>query len=120
MKRQNSITSPISLDQVWTSLNVDLGAVSHTGLVRENNQDSYLVMKFGRSLENLMTNLDGNLFESDYFMSGYGLLVADGMGGMAGGDVASRLTLSKLIELIVDTSDWTLALQRQKDVTTVL
>ena len=120
MKRQNSITSPISLDQVWTSLNVDLGAVSHTGLVRENNQDSYLVMKFGRSLENLMTNLDGNLFESNYFMSGYGLLVADGMGGMAGGDVASRLTLSKLIELIVDTSDWTLALQREKDVTTVL
>ncbi len=45
---------------------------------------------------------------------GYGMLVADGMGGMAGGDVASRLALSKLIELIVDTSDWTLALERQK------
>ena len=45
--------------------------------------------------------------------------VADGMGGMAGGDVASRLALTKLIELIIDTSDWTLALQRQKDITTV-
>lgn len=119
MNRQNEFTRA-SLHEVWTSLDVDLGAVSHQGLIRENNQDSYLVMTFGRSLENLMTNLDEDLFEPSYFMRGYGMLVADGMGGMAGGDVASRLALSKLVELIVDTSDWTLALQRQKDVMTVL
>ena len=120
MNLQNEFTSRTSLNEVWTCLDVDFGAVSHQGFVRESNQDSFLVMRFGRSLENLMTNLDGDLFEQDYVMSGYGLLVADGMGGMAGGDVASRLALSKLIELIIDTSDWTLALQRQKDVTTVL
>ncbi|HSE18662.1 MAG TPA: protein phosphatase 2C domain-containing protein [Pyrinomonadaceae bacterium] len=120
MNLQKEISPPSSFDKRWTCLNVDLGAVSDTGLVRENNQDSYLVMKFGRSLENLMTNLHDNLFEPGYFMSGYGMLVADGMGGMAAGDVASRLALSKLVELIVDTSDWTLALQRDHDVTTVL
>lgn len=119
MNLHNQI-SPRSLDEVWTSLNVDLGAVSHQGLVRESNQDSYLVMKFGRSLESLMTNLDDGLIEQSSFMTGYGLLVADGMGGMAGGDVASRLAVSKLIELILDTSDWTLALRRQTDVMTVL
>ena len=112
--------SPRSLDEVWTCLNVDLGAVSHQGLVRESNQDSYLVMKFGRSLENLMTNLDDDLIEQSSFMTGYGMLVADGMGGMAGGDVASRLALSTMIELILDTSDWTMALRRQADVMTVL
>ena len=120
MNRHNEFSSRISSDEVWTCPDVDLGAVSHQGLVRESNQDSYLVMKFGRSLETLMTNLDEDLFGQNYLMSGYGMLVADGMGGMAGGDVASRLALSKLIELIVDTSDWTLALQRRKDVTTVL
>lgn len=120
MNWQNEFSPGTSLDEVWKCLNVDLGAVSHQGLVRESNQDSYLVMKFGRSLETLMTTLDEDLFEQNYFMIGYGLLVADGMGGMAGGDVASRLALSKLIELIVDTSDWTLALQRQTDVMTVL
>jgi protein phosphatase len=120
MNLQNESTSSTSLDEVWTCLDVDLGAVSHTGHIRESNQDSYLVMKFGRSLENLMTNLAEDLFEQNYVMSGYGMLVADGMGGMAGGDVASRMALSKLINLIIDTSDWTLALQRQKDVTTVL
>ena len=112
--------SRTGLDEVWTSLNVDLGAASHQGLVRDNNEDSYLVMKFGRSLESLMTNLDENFFQHNYFMSGYGMLVADGMGGMAAGEVASRLALTNLIELIVDTSDWTLAVQRQKDVMTVL
>ena len=120
MNWQNEFTLRTSVDEVWTCLDVDLGAVSNQGLVRESNQDSYLVMKFGRSLENLMTNLDDDLVEQSYFINGYGLLVADGMGGMAGGDVASRMALSNLIELIVDTSDWTLALQRHKDVMTVL
>ena len=120
MNLQNEYTPRTSLDEVWTCLDVDFGAISHQGLVRESNQDSFLVMKFGRSLENLMTNLSEDLFEQNYVMSGYGMLVADGMGGMAAGDVASRMALSKLIELILDTSDWTLALKRQKDVTTVL
>ena len=120
MNLHNESTTRSSLNEVWTCLDVDFGAVSHQGLVRESNQDSFLVMKFGRSLENLLTNLDEDLFGQNYVMSGYGMLVADGMGGMAAGDVASRLALTKLIELIIDTSDWTLALQRQKDVTTVL
>jgi|SRR5687767_6900536 len=120
MNWQNEFSPTTGADDVWTCLDVDLGAVSHQGLIRESNQDSYLVMKFGRSLENVLTNLDEDLFEQSYFMIGYGLLVADGMGGMAAGDVASRLALSKLIGLIADTSDWTLALQRQKDVVTVL
>lgn len=120
MNWQNEFTLRTRVDEVCACLDVDLGAISHQGLVRESNQDSFLVMKFGRSLENIMTNLDEDLIEQSYYMTGYGLLVADGMGGMAGGDVASRLALSKLVELIVDTSDWTLALQRHKDVMTVL
>ncbi|HKP83616.1 MAG TPA: protein phosphatase 2C domain-containing protein [Pyrinomonadaceae bacterium] len=107
-------------NESWTCLDVDLGAISHQGHIRENNEDSYLVMRFGRSLENLLTNIDPDLLDQSYFMSGYGMLVADGMGGMAGGEVASRLALTKLIELIIETSDWTLALNRQRDVTTVL
>ena len=120
MNWQNEFTLRTRVDEVYAGLDVDVGAVSHQGLVRESNQDSFLVMKFGRSLENLMTNVDEDLIEQSYFITGYGLLVADGMGGMAGGDVASRLALSKLVELIVDTSDWTLALQRHQDVMTVL
>ena len=118
MNLQNRYSSPTN--ESWTCLDVDLGAISHQGHVRANNEDSYLVMRFGRSLENLLTNIDPELLDKSYFMSGYGMLVADGMGGMAGGEAASRLALTKLIDLIVDTADWTLALKRQRDVTTVL
>ena len=120
MNTQDELTRRVGLNDVWTSLKVDIGALSHQGHVRENNEDSYLVIKFGRSLDNVLTNLDEELLERSYCMTGYGMLVADGMGGMAAGEVASRLALSKVIELIVDTSDWTLALQREKDVKTVL
>ncbi len=120
MNMHNQFGSDPSGDGVWTSLEVDIGAVSHQGYVRESNEDSYLVIRFGRSLENLLTNLQDDLLEQDYFMDGYGMLVADGMGGMAAGDVASRLALTKLIQLIIETSDWTLALQNEQDVTTVL
>jgi len=120
MNTQNRLTPRARVNEVWTALKVDLGALSHQGHVRHNNEDSYLVIKFGRSLENVLTNLDQDLLERSCSMIGYGILVADGMGGMAAGEVASRLALRKLVELIVDTSDWTLALQREKDVKTVL
>ena len=108
------------LHEAWANLEIDLGAASHQGHVRENNEDSYLVIRFGRSLENLLTNVDHEFLNRNYSSRGYGMLVADGMGGMAGGEVASRLVLTKLIELLVDTSDWVLALQREHDVMTVL
>src|SRR5262245_34900610 len=78
-------------------LDVEIGSATHEGHVRENNEDSYLVIRFGRSLENLSSNLNKNLLEPNYTVTGYGMLVADGMGGMAAGEVASSLALTGLI-----------------------
>ena len=121
MDTQNNFKRDLSdaLSETWAPLEVDVGAATHQGLVRENNEDSYLLIRFGRSLERLATSLDENLLEQNYSLNGYGLLVADGMGGMAAGEVASRMAICKLIELVVDTSDWTLELKRHKDVKTV-
>lgn len=120
MNLHNQLSQHEDVNEAWANVNVDLGALSHQGHVRENNEDSYLVLRFGRSLENLLTNLEDDLLEQSYTITGYGMLVADGMGGMAGGEIASRLALSKLVELVVDTSDWVLSLKQQRDVTTVL
>jgi protein phosphatase len=122
MNTFNDLNAQLSnvLSETWGPLTADLGAATHIGHLRANNEDSYLLMRFGRSVERLATNLDEHVLDPDYSLTGYGLLVADGMGGMAAGEVASRLALSKLVELIGETSDWILALKRDKDTRTVL
>ena len=99
---------------------VDLAAISHAGLVRESNEDHYLVIRFHRTLENLSTNIPEGSLEKSFNLVGYGILVADGMGGMAGGEVASSLALRKMVELLLDTPDWILSLRRVRDLNTVL
>jgi protein phosphatase len=39
-------------------------------------------------------------------LPGYGFVVADGVGGNAGGEVASRMAITMLIECILRTPDW--------------
>src|SRR5689334_22380407 len=79
-------------------MTIDVAAKTDRGLVRMRNEDHYLVMRFRRSLENISTNLDCGSARTNYDLTGYGLLVADGLGGRIGGEVASRTALTKLIE----------------------
>jgi PPM family protein phosphatase len=114
--RDDSVES----SEAWTSLSADVAAKSHQGHIRENNEDHYLVIRFGRSLETVETNLDLALRRKTYELTGYGMFVADGIGGMAGGEVASSLALAKLVELLADTPDWILAFSRWQDLEKVL
>ena len=99
---------------------VDIGAATNEGFVREINEDHYLVIRFHRTLENVFTNIPEQLLERSFDIVGYCALVADGIGGYAGGEVASRLALTKLIELVVATPDWILSLRRNHDAERVL
>ena len=99
---------------------VDIGAATHQGHVRSNNEDHYLVTRVHRSLENLYTNLDAAVVAPPHNLTGYGLLVADGLGGMAAGEVASRIALTKLVDLVVKTPDWIMGLKRTQHAEAVL
>jgi len=98
---------------------VDLAAATHRGHVRGNNEDHYLVVRFRRTLENLYSNLNKGMLAQSYDVTGYGLLVADGLGGMAAGEVASRTAVTKLVELVVDTPDWVLDIKNPEHLETV-
>jgi serine/threonine protein phosphatase PrpC len=85
---------------------IDVAAQSHPGHVRANNEDQFLVTKLTRSLETMLTSVtDGDVPERAEEIN-YAMVVADGMGGHAAGEVASRLTISALVSLSLDLPDW--------------
>jgi protein phosphatase len=99
---------------------VDLAAQSHEGLVRENNEDHYLVVRVTRSLETVLTNLSDSVLPKRFGETAAGMMVADGMGGMAAGEVASSTALLKLVELAVQTPDWVMKINQFDNAATVM
>lgn len=99
---------------------VDLAGLSHGGHVRPTNEDHYFVARIERSLETLTTNLAPGILPNSFAETAYGLLVADGLGSMAAGEVASSSALCKLVELVVKTPDWIMRLDQSEDMGVVL
>jgi protein phosphatase len=97
-ERTESLVSP--------TVRADVAALSHQGKVRKNNEDHYLVVRYGRALRSLLTNLPEGAVPDHFEEVGYGMVVADGMGGAASGEVASRLAITTLVGLLLDTPDW--------------
>jgi protein phosphatase len=82
------------------------GARSHPGLVRTSNQDHYVVIERHRGRVVLMTSLpEGYLRPADDIA--YLLAVADGIGGAAFGELASKLALRSGWEQVANAIKWT-------------
>jgi protein phosphatase len=91
-----------------TAVHIDLAALSDRGKVRPNNEDHFLVVRFHRALQTVLTNLPDGLVPNRTEEGGYGMVVADGMGGLVAGEVASQLAIRTLINLVLATPDWVL------------
>ncbi|HKO98742.1 MAG TPA: protein phosphatase 2C domain-containing protein [Pyrinomonadaceae bacterium] len=99
---------------------VDLAAESHRGHVRATNEDHYLAVRMSRSLETVLSNVAEVLLPKGFDETAYGLLVADGMGGMAAGEVASNIALLKLLELVAQTPDWIMKMNKRENAAVVM
>jgi protein phosphatase len=101
---------------LWTpaDFQVDAAGLSHPGLVRSNNEDHYLVTRFGRFLECVDSNLAAEDLPPRHEVTGTALVVADGLGGHAAGETASKSALRILFNLVVDTPDWILRVDEKR------
>jgi len=92
-------------------VSADVAALTHQGLVRETNEDSYCVFRLGRFLERVVSNIPESELPTRTEDSGHPMIVADGMGGHRAGEVASRSALVNTIQLILRSPRWALNLE---------
>src|SRR6476646_12102387 len=89
------ITNPVSAAakhfvDAADNLSYEFGAASHTGVRRSENQDHYLVLRRTRTQQLLLTNVPTEQLSLPTDEA-FGMAVADGMGGVGRGGLASQL-----------------------------
>jgi protein phosphatase len=78
--------------------------VSHVGHVRSANEDHFVIASLQRSVQLRQTNLDDHgLLERLCGPMAYLYAVADGVGGVAGGRLASGLAVASIVEYLSET-----------------
>jgi len=98
------------LEGASSLVEVDLAGLSHPGRVRPNNEDHYLIARFDRAMRLISTNVPEGAVAQMSAETAYAMLVADGVGGSAAGEVASRTAAAELVGLALETPDWIMRL----------
>lgn len=93
-----------------SGVTVDIGAVTHPGLVRGSNEDAYAIFRLGRFVERVSSNLSEEELPSNGGNAGVLMMIADGLGGHEAGEVASRSTLANVIGMVIRSPQWALKL----------
>jgi protein phosphatase len=95
---------------------VDCRGLTHTGSVRETNQDQFLVADLAKSMLVHQTSLAIEEHQHLFGASqGKLMVVADGMGGHAGGERASTIAVNSLANHVLNTLPWFLGLDRSQE-----
>lgn len=85
------------------AVRVDAFGLSHTGKVRSANEDHFAIMVLQKSVQLRATNLqDTNLVERLRKPEVNILVVADGVGGAAGGKLASGVAVRSVVEYLAE------------------
>jgi protein phosphatase len=86
---------------------VEVASLTNVGKVREANEDSYVVCRNGRYLERIDSNVPEPAVPPWFEQEGYIMMVADGMGGMAAGEIASHTAIGSMIRMVIESPRWT-------------
>jgi serine/threonine protein phosphatase PrpC len=85
---------------------VMFGARTDPGRVRERNEDQFLIAKLAKSMRICGSSLPEPELTRFSDEEGYLVIVADGMGGVAGGEEASAMAVRTVESFVLDTIKW--------------
>ena len=88
------------------SVRIEFAALSDAGKVRSHNEDHFLVTRMGRTFQVVSTNMPEGTLPGLVDEVAYGMVVADGMGGMAAGEKASQLAIQRGVQLVLNSPLW--------------
>jgi serine/threonine protein phosphatase PrpC len=92
----------------------EVAARSHPGSVRDSNEDRYLMACLARSMRVEDTNLEPDQLPARHEEEAQVLVVADGMGGHAAGEMASTMAISVGTRLVLDNPRWALRIDERE------
>ena len=88
-----------------TVAEVDVFGLTHPGLVRRTNADHFLVASLHRTLHVHATSLGGGIGPQETESRGFLLLVADGVGGLAGAAEGSARAVSSVAQHLLHATE---------------
>jgi len=92
---------------------VETSGLSDRGLRRDGNEDHFLIARIDRTWRTVQTNMPTDMLPSRETESVTAQIVADGMGGAAGGEVASRTAIGTFVDIVLRTPNLILRLDTQ-------
>jgi len=88
--------------------------LSDRGLQRDNNEDHFMVVDLTRKVVGVQDNqLRPEVLHHNIGACGTTLMVADGVGGYEGGEIASQLAVDTVAQALIDTSGQDLPMREQ-------
>ena len=87
-------------------MSVAFGARTDTGKVRERNEDHFLIAKLAKSMRICGSSLAEPQITRFSDEEGYLMIVADGMGGVAGGEEAIAMAVRSVESFVLDAIKW--------------
>ncbi len=103
--QQTPRDTPVPPESAGQTLTVRTHGRTDPGRVRPDNQDQFLIAVLNKSLQVLQTSLSDAPGACSSVV-GHLFVVADGVGGSAGGQRASALAVSTIETFMVDTLHW--------------
>jgi serine/threonine protein phosphatase PrpC len=112
----SDVKPPESATQSGASslVRVDLAGLSDPGLTRKTNEDHFMSARFDRTMRTLATNIPAGHVPSEWGETCYAFLVADGVGGAAAGELASRTAVEVLVDLVLESPAWIMRFEGER------